>query len=31
MCATRRALLIVSLFAVVALPHVNAGAWQQQK
>jgi hypothetical protein len=30
-CATRRAVLIVTLFAVVALPHVNAGAWQQQK
>jgi hypothetical protein len=29
--AARRVALIVSLFAIVALPHVNAGARQQQK
>ena len=29
--AARRVVLIVSLFAVAALPYVNAGAWQQQK
>ncbi|MCA1568062.1 MAG: pre-peptidase C-terminal domain-containing protein [Acidobacteria bacterium] len=31
MRAARRVALIVSLFAVAALPYVNAGAWQQQK